>query len=323
MRMHSRHLLPLIVLALLATSAMPASAAAGYRVGIGEQHPSMFDHERFQALNIKRVRHLVPWDWYRHDYQKVETAAFMNRAHAAGAEVLVTFTAPRGCYANGRYSRRKACKPPSAKAYASSLRRFQAQFPQLRTFAPWNEVNHVSQPTFKRPALAARYYRVARKECDDCRIVAADLLDSSNVGPWLRGFLRAVPGTPKLWGVHNYADVNRRRSTGLRTVMRIAPGQIWLTETGGIVSFGKSWPFSTSRAANRTRYMFSLTDRHTRKLRGMRSRVTRLYIYQWVGRERGTDFDSGLTDDRGKARSAYYVVRSRMNGRHVISERRD
>ena len=105
--------------------------------------------------------------------------------------------------------------------------------------------------------------------------------------------------------------------------MRIARGQIWLTETGGIVSFGREWPYSTSRAANRTRYMFSLADRHTRKLRGMRSRVTRLYVYQWDGREKGTAFDSGLTDHEGKARKAYYVMRSRMKGRRVIAERRD
>ncbi len=138
--------------------------------------------------------------------------------------------------------------------------------------------------------------------------MAADVLDSSNVGSYLRGFLRAVPDTPKLWGLHNYADVNRRRSTGLRTVMRIVPGQVWLTETGGIVSFGRQWPYSPARAADRTRYMFDLADRHTRSLRGMRARVTRLYVYQWDGRERGTDFDSGLTDEEGRARRSYSVV---------------
>lgn len=317
--MHSRFLLPLLTVALTLIAVAPASAA--YRVGIGEQSPSMFDQERFQDLDVKRVRHLVPWDWYRHDYQRAETAQFMDRTRADGAEVLVTFTAPRGCYVDGRYSRSKACRPPSAKAYGSSLRRFQTAFPQLRTFAPWNEVNHVSQPTFERPALAARYYRVARRTCEDCRVVAADVLDSSDVGPYLRGFLRAAPGTPKLWGLHNYADVNRRRSTGLRTVMSTVPGQIWLTETGGIVSFGKPWPYSPARAANRTRFMFSLADRHTRKLRGMRSRVTRLYVYQWDGRVRGTDFDSGLTDVKGKPRKAYYVVRARVRARTVIPER--
>lgn len=321
MRLHLRLLLPLLATVLGLVAVAPASAA--YRVGIGEQSTAMFDSKRFTALNVKRVRHLVPWDWYRHDYQVAETAAFMSRAQAAGAEVLVTFTASRGCYRDGRYSRQAACRPPSASAYGASVRRFQAAFPQLRTFSPWNEVNHVSQPTYRRPALAARYYREARRNCDDCRVVAADVLDSSDVGAYLRGFLRAVPGTPKLWGLHNYADVNRRRSSGLRTVMRIVPGQIWLTETGGIVSFGRQWPYSPSRAANRTRYMFGLADRHTRTLRGMRSRVTRLYVYQWDGRARGTDFDSGLTDAEGRVRRAYYVVRSRMKARTVIDERRN
>lgn len=320
MRSHHRLLITLLATALSLVLVMPAQAA--YRVGIGEQSPAMFDSPRYQALNVKRVRHLVPWDWYRHAYQVAETSAFMNRAQADGAEVLVTFTASRGCYANGRYSRARSCRPPSASAYRSSVRRFQAMFPQLRTFSPWNEVNHVSQPTYRRPALAARYYREARRACQNCRVVAADVLDSSDVASYLRGFLRAAPGTPKLWGLHNYADVNRRRSTGLRTVMRIVPGQIWLTETGGIVSFGRQWPYSTSRAANRTRYMFSLADRHTRSLRGMRSRVTRLYVYQWNGRARGTVFDSGLTDDQGNVRKAYTVVKNRMKAPTVIAERR-
>jgi hypothetical protein len=318
--MRYRYILPFLLLAGLALPASPASAA--YRVGIGEQDPAMFDASRYQDLNVKRVRHIVPWDWYRHDYQVAETMIFMNRAKADGASVLVTFTAPRGCYADGRYSGSKACKPPSAKRYANSLNRFEEAFGRMRDFSPWNEINHVSQPTFKRPALAARYYRVARQECDGCRVVAGDLLDSTNLATYLRQYLRAVPGTPKLWGLHNYADVNRRRSTGLRTMMRIVPGQVWLTETGGIVSFGKSWPFSNARATNRTRFMYKLANRHTKRLRGMRSRVTRLYVYQWKGRERGTDFDSGLTDEEGKARRAYYVVRARMKSRHVIEERR-
>lgn len=310
MRMHPRYLLPLLTLAISLLAVAPASAA--YSVGIGEQSPSMFDHKRFQDLDVKRVRHLVPWDWYRHEYQRAETAAFLNRAREARTEVLVTFTAPRGCFENGRYSRRKACRPPSARAYRSSFRRFEQAYPHIKAYAPWNEANHVSQPTHTRPALAVRYYRIVRRECRGCKIVAADVLDSSNVRSWLREFMRKAPGNPRIWGLHNYADVNRKRDRQTRVVLDTVPGEVWLTETGGIVAFGDDFPHSERRAANRTRYMFTLANRYDRRRSGLRSRISRVYVYQWTGAPRGTRFDSGLTDVRGKARTAYYVLRSRL-----------
>ncbi len=58
MRSQSRLLLLVLATVLGLVAAAPASAA--YRVGIGEQSTAMFDSERFAALNVKPVRHLVP-----------------------------------------------------------------------------------------------------------------------------------------------------------------------------------------------------------------------------------------------------------------------
>ena len=88
----------------------------------------------------------------------------MNAAHAAKQDVLVEFTARRGCFVNGKYSKSKACKAPSAERLQGGGQGASArQFPYVKIFAPWNEVNHVSQPTYKSPKLAARYYDVLRK----------------------------------------------------------------------------------------------------------------------------------------------------------------
>ncbi|HEX8123104.1 MAG TPA: hypothetical protein VF549_17770 [Solirubrobacteraceae bacterium] len=62
-------------------------------------------------------------------------------------------------------------------------------------------------------------------------------------------------------GVHNYSDINRRRTTGTRTIIRSVRrynrrAKFWLTETGGLVKLSSSWPFSTGRAASRLGYMF-------------------------------------------------------------------
>jgi len=152
MNMSLRRILPL---ALALSLAAPAAAQANFVVGIGDQNASLFAQPRFQALKVKRVRYIVPWDWYKKPYQVAEIDAYMNAAHASGKDVLISFSARRGCY-TGRYSRAKACRAPSASAYKSAFLRFDNRFKWVKTYSPWNEVNHISQPTSKSPKLAAR-----------------------------------------------------------------------------------------------------------------------------------------------------------------------
>ena len=150
----------------------------------------------------------------------------MNAARAAKQDVLVAFTARRGC------SQRPLLALEGLPR--AQRERLQVGVPALRppynwvkTYSAWNEVNHVSQPTVKSPKLAARYYNVLRRytRSRHFRLVAADVLDSSNVSSYLRSFLRSAKGSPRLWGLHNYADVNRRRSRGTRAVLRTVPAR--------------------------------------------------------------------------------------------------
>jgi hypothetical protein len=303
-----------LVIALVALLvASPAVAHATYVVGIGEQSRTMFSSPAWQRLGLQQVRYLVDWDWHRTG-RRAEVAAFMSAAREHGQRVLVTFNARQGCFNGRRYSRSRACRAPSARAYRTAFRRFDDLFPWVRTYSAWNEVNHVSQPTFGRPRLAVRYYRILRRESRrrHFRVLAADVLDTSNMRRYLRAFLRRAPGRPRLWGLHNYQDVNRRTSADTRLMLTTVPGQVWLTETGGIVKFGDSpqWRYSESRAANRTRWMFRLVDRYDARRRGTRSRITRLFVYKWLGG--GGRFDAGLVNEDGTPRPAYYVVR-----RHV------
>src|SRR3712207_845831 len=106
-----RRLIPVVALVLCATFA--ASAQANFKVGIADQDGRMFDNPNYQSLNIKRIRYLVPFDWYKYRYQVDEVTHFLNRANADGAEVLVHFTAKRGCYVNGRYKTKRSCRAPS------------------------------------------------------------------------------------------------------------------------------------------------------------------------------------------------------------------
>jgi hypothetical protein len=294
----------IVPLAVLAAAILAPSADANYRVGLSEQSPALFSQPAWQSLKLKRVRYIVPWDYYKDAGQHGEVISFLNAAHAAKQDVLVAFTARRGCYTNGRYSKSRACKAPSTSAYKSAVTRFHKEFPYVKTFSPWNEENHVSQPTHSSPKRAVQYYDTLRRACKGCTVMAADVLDQSNVRSWLRSFLRYSHGRGTIWGLHNYKDVNRKQSKGLTTVLKTVPGQLWLTETGGIVTFLPAFKTSFSRSASATKYMFRLADRYDSKRRGNRSKLTRLYVYRWFGEPSGARFDAGLVNPDGSPRSA-------------------
>jgi hypothetical protein len=302
------------VLVVLVVGAAPADAR--YRVGVGEQSPEMFDTPAWQSLRLKRVRYLVPWDFKRAG-ELAEVDAFMSAARAHRQDVLVTFTAHRGCFDGRRYSRARECRAPSARAFRRAFLGFDDSYPWVHTYSAWNEVNHISQPTFTRPRLAVRYYRVLRRahRHRGFRVMAADLLDTANMHRYLRAFRRRAPGRPHLWGLHNYQDVNNRTSLDTRRMLESVPGKVWLTEANGIVKFGDSPQFSYSetRAARCTRWMFTLADRYRIRRRGLRSRIARVYAYRWFGAPAGARFDAGLVAPDGTPRPAYFVLQRRLS----------
>jgi hypothetical protein len=302
----------LALIAALMSLVVAAPASAKYKVGLGEQKPQMFDNASWQSLKLKRVRYLVPWDYAKHGGQRDEVNFFMARALANRQDVLVTFTARRGCYsAKGRYSKKKACRAPSAKAYRKAFLAFDKAFPWVKTYSAWNEVNHKSQPTFKSPAKAAGYYNVLRKytRTKKFRAMAADILDTGNMARYLAAFKSKAKGSPKLWGLHNYGDVNRRRTTYTKRMLRSVPGEVWLTETGGIVKLLPSFKRSTSRAKARTTGMFKLVNRYDTKRSGFRSKITRLFVYTFFGEASSARFDAGLVNPDGTPRPAFSVFK--------------
>jgi hypothetical protein len=307
-----RLLLPITLLAALLVA---PSAQAAYKVGLSEQDPRMFDESRWQSLQLKRVRYIVPWDWNRSAGERAAVDAYMTRARAARQDVLVTFTAKRGCWNGTRYSRSRACRAPSARAYRAAFRAFDSRYPWVRTYSAWNEVNHASQPTFNKPGLAVRYYDVLRRDSRSrrFRVMAADVLDTSNMRSYLRGFLRRAKGSPRLWGLHNYQDVNRHTQADTRLMLDTVPGEVWLTETGGLVKFAgvrRFAKYSESRANKATKWMFTLANRYDSRRAGMRSKITRLFVYKWFGEaSRSARFDAGLVNADGSPRRHYATFR--------------
>jgi hypothetical protein len=304
---HPMSRLPLLVSSLmLAWFAVLAPAQAAPVIGIGDQNAPMFTSPFFQQLDVQVSRIIISYDAVLLGTPEVNAVdAWMAAARRAGVKPLVALNASRGCFDGVGVVKSSACRLPSVKRYRRAFRAFRTRYPDVADVSPWNEANHRSQPTDLRPDRAADYYRVARADCRGCTIVAADILDEPGMVTWMKGFRaalrRAGTPTPRLWGLHNYQDVNNGTTSGTRRMLRIVPGTIWVTETGGIVNLGKHRPFSPTRAAKATSFMFALAKSSPR--------IKRLYIYNWTGAPRQARFDAGLVDFRGKPRPAFYVVK--------------
>lgn len=276
---------------------VPAGAAV---VGISDQTPATFTEPLFRGLDVRHARLVVPWDAVYRAPQRL--AAWLGQARAAGIEPLVAFN-----HSDSNHCPARPCRAPSVRAYARAFRTFHRRYPYVDVISPWNEANHQSQPIAKKPRLAASYYNVVRSQCPKCRIVALDVLDSTNLPSYLRTFKRHARGRPRLWGLHNYSDTNRFRTRGVKAMLRLVRGEVWLTETGGIHRFqtpdGRlALPPDERRAARAMSFLFTIQRRYSRRLR-------RVYVYQWKINFPGDRFDAGVVDGSGRPRPSYEVLK--------------
>src|SRR3954454_20364739 len=297
-----------ILVALVLLVAAPAAQASNPVVGVADQKPSTFTSTRFKSLHVKRTRYVVPWNVALVGSERAKFDTWYRAARRAHIrEVLIAFNASAGSRCPA-----KPCRRPSVRSYTRAFRRFHRHYKSIRTIQPWNEANSPTQPTgpWRRGARAAAlYYNVVRRWCRHCTITAADVLDLSKrtMKRWVHQFRRYAKGHPKLWGLHNYTDTNKR--SGLTAAfLRMVPGKVWLTETGGIAAFREAsgrvrFSYSERRAAASLRRMFSLARKYRR-------RTTRLYVYQWSIDFSGNRFDAGLVGADGRPRPGYYVVRN-------------
>jgi hypothetical protein len=291
-------------------AAAPDKSDAAVLVGIGDQDARMFSNPLFEQAGFKRARYFPSWNVALKPQEAGWLDQWLAGAQATGTEPLISFFASLGSACPKR-----PCTLPTVRQYTRAFKAFRKRWPQVRVISPWNEANHRSQPTFKHPKRAAQYYNVVRKHCKRCKIIAADVIDERNMERWLKAFRRTAK-RPRIWGLHNYRDTNKRRGQllgGTKRLLRAVRGDIWLTETGGIVKFvlpdGRTlFPESESRANRATKRMFALAKRY-------RSRIKRLYIYHFIQSASDNRFDAGLVRRDGTARPAYTTVRNQLGTR--------
>jgi hypothetical protein len=288
---------PVLALGLLMLAVLPAAnanAASKLAVGIADQKSEMFTDARFQALGIRYVRVMVPYDAMADMPTRRWLDAWMAGARATGARPLVTFDR----------SHKRPSYNPSAAQMATSLKAVRARYPFVKEFATWNEAN-----INKRPETVARWWVAMKKACPSCTILGADLLDRNNVGSWAKRFVKAAKKAPATWGLHNYVDANRMTTTGTKQLLASVKGNIWFTETGGVVRRNNGsavkFPASATRAAKVTRFVFD-------KLAKLSPRVQRVYLYHWntgvTSEADSHSWDSGLVGPDDKPRPALSVL---------------
>jgi len=282
----------------------PAHASSHYMTGIGDEHPAMFSDPLWMRLHTRIVRYIAPYDAAVHPYSLGEAARWIGAAEARHQKILIAFY----------HSEYTPTRLPSVATYQRDVQKFVRLFPHVTEYQSWDEANRgniggaLASPSAQ---LAARYYQALIRTCHRCSVSGLDILDARDIGPTLsyiaefkREIHRLETIMPRVWGLHNYSDVNRLEGWRTRELVRALGGEVWLTETGGIVNFPPNFPNRNGaglrRAARVLGFVFSVAGAHPE--------IKRLYIYDWTGGNAGTRFDAGLTDARSRPRPGYVAV---------------
>ncbi len=288
-----------------------AHAAASYLTGIGDEQSSMFANPLWQQLHTKIARYIAPYDAAVRGDELGRARAWIKAAEAAHQEVLVAFY----------HSEHTPTKMPSISTYQKDVAKFVKDFPHVRQYQSWDEANRGNiAHTLASPSAvqAAQYYQALKRVCKGCNpVIGLDVLDADNINSTLRyisEFKREIvhldTNMPSVWGLHNYSDINRFESWRTRELIKaFGGGQVWLTETGGLVQFKPSFlnkrGSGLTRAAKVLKYMFAVAAKYPQ--------IKRLYVYDWTGGTSSTRFDAGLMNAHQQPRAGYVVVCKAMH----------
>ena len=164
-----------------------------------------------------------------------------------------------------------------------------------------------------KPELTACYYVALKRSCKVCHVLAADLLDLPRTARWVSRFVK-VAGQPRYWGLHNYVSANRLSTKSTQQLLQAATGEVWLTETGGLVARRNksliSLPQGKSHAAKVTRFIL-------RDMLKLSPRITHVYLYQWNSSTSADSWDSALVGSDAKPRPSLGILKQVLGSKTV------
>ncbi len=292
-----------------------AARGPSYATGIGDEQDEMFSNGLYLQLPTTIVRYIVPYDAAVRPRSLKWAREWISEAKTDHRRVLVAFY----------HSEQTPRSMPSVATYKKDVAKFIKDFPQVREYQAWDEANrgYVSDgsASFASPSAVqtAEYYQALKRDCTPCTVVGLDVLDNEAIGGTLayvaefkQEIYRLKTMMPTIWGLHNYSDLNHFQSWRTRDLVKAMGGQVWLTETGGVVKFGNAFPnkhgSGIKRAAKVLKYMFGVA--------AAVPQIKRLYIYDWTGGTASTRFDAGLMNAHDKPREGYVVVCRQLHAAH-------
>jgi hypothetical protein len=304
----TRRTLATLLCAACSLLAAPALAAAHVLVGIADNNTELFSDPRFLALGITTVRDDVPWNVLSNRRGRAALASWLGAAHADGLQPLITFDHEIGSVRTQR-------ELPSVAQFSKDFREFRGRYPWVKDFETWDEANFYLEGTSTDPARAAQYYKVLRSDCPQCTILAPDLLDVPKsegvpLASWAHAFIADARLQPPLWGLNNYVGANRLETGTTRALLAAVRGNVWFTETGGIVSRhnGSQVGFTQNPKHAATVDRFILT-----KLAAISPRIKRVYLYDWSAGAPHMTWDSALISWTGAIRPGYDVLANTLD----------
>ena len=207
--------------------------------------------------------------------------------------------------------------PPSTSA---AFVAFRERFPHVRVYAPWNEPNHRTQPTWNTPETGRGVHehrgapppaRAARSSSATCSTrPTPGLQQRPTYGAprrWVQRYRAALRISRDVCGIHNYSDVNRFRTAGTRCPIRARlPAGLAHRDRR---DHGLGW---AGRAMAGARLRATRVPVPARRPRA--PRITRVYVYTWFGRvTHAVGLRAGRAargrDDDGPARALLLVHR--------------
>jgi hypothetical protein len=281
-----------------------------FMTGIGDEKGEMFSNSLWRQLHTQIVRFVTPYDTSVQEYYLLKAEGWIHAAEAEHQQILVAFY----------HSEYSPTRMPSVATYKRDVAKFIKDFPHVRFYQSYDEANRGNERgVFSSPSAvqAAQYYQALKRDCVPCTVIGLDILDAQYIGPTLtyiaefkREIYRLKTLMPRIWGLHNYSDVNRLESWRTHDLVRALGGEVWLTETGGIVKFGGAFPnrngSGLTRSARVLQFMF--------KVAASEPRIKRVYIYDWTGGNSRTRFDAGLMNAHDQPRPGYVVVCRQLHG---------
>ncbi|HEX4034027.1 MAG TPA: hypothetical protein VHX66_06250 [Solirubrobacteraceae bacterium] len=319
-------LLAICAVTLIPAQALSATTSHHPEVGIGDDKPDMFADPRFLALGVKTVRYDMHWDALSVGWERKAVTFWMDAAHAHHLDVLVTIDhSDKVIYKKVKVKKKVHGKTvtvtekkgfsqtrvlPSPTAYSNAFKAFHRMFPWVKNFVTWDETNFKGEATFDKEALVAQYYRALRKDCSSCKILAAEFLDvdkheATPMATWAKKFVRALGYQPGYWGLNDYEDANHLVTTSTRQLLKAVSGNVWLAETGGIVSRKAhphaDFPQNAAHAAKVDSFVL-------KTLGSLSPRIQRIYLYEWDAKTRHDSWDTALISYTGAPRESYMVL---------------